>query len=182
MKTLLLCSFTLAMLFPSITPSQVDIGAVAIAPHLARPGVNLHGIAKTVSLDNELNQELAQARSTTARYHSVEAAEADGYVDISFCEPAEGCHWLKPSLLDAHFNPAEPEVLLYVPDDHGRMRLVAVEYLIPIAVSPVAPEGFLGEADEWRKESEGPGLWELTVWIWLDNPDGIFAHHNPRVP
>lgn len=182
MKTLLICSFTLAMLFPSITPSQIDIGAVAIATPTASTGVNLHRRATTVSFNSDLNQELAQARITTARYHSVEAAEADGYVDISFCEPEEGCHWLKPSLLDAQFNPAEPEVLLYVPDDHGRMRLVAVEYLIPIASTSVAPEGFSGDADEWRKESEGPGLWELTVWIWLDNPDGVFAHHNPRIP
>jgi hypothetical protein len=34
----------------------------------------------------------------------------------------------------------------------------------------------------WREDSEGFGLWELNVWLWLDNPDGMFAAKNPRIP
>jgi len=124
--------------------------------------------------------DLAAARQATARFHRVEQAEAEGYVNLNFCEAGEGCHWLKPSLLDGEFDLTQPEILLYVPDGEG-WRLVGVEYAVPLTLSPgVAPEGFAGSADTWREDSEGVGLWELTVWLWLHNPNGMFEQHNPR--
>ena len=133
--------------------------------------------------DNQLSPQtradLAQARAATARYHRVEQAEAEGYINLNFCEEGEGCHWLNPSLLDGVFDPAKPEILLYVQDGDG-WRLVAVEYVVPLSLSEIAPEGFEGECDTWREDSEGVGLWELTVWLWLHNPNGMFEQHNPR--
>lgn len=127
-------------------------------------------------------QELAQARKATARYHDVAAAEADDYVNFNFCESGEGCHYIKFSLLDDKFDPAEPEILLYArAPGEDRLRLVGVEYLVPIALSPEPPEGFTGDTDEWRMDAEGFGLWELNTWIWLHNPEGVFAHDNPRL-
>ena len=137
----------------------------------------------TVNPAAAINEELALARSATAKYHSVEAAEADGYISINFCEPGEGCHWLNLSFIDGTFDPARPEILLYAPDENGRLRLVAVEYVEPIALLPGGPpQGFTGVEDEWREDTEGAGLWELTVWLWLHNPNGMFEQHNPRVP
>ena len=129
-------------------------------------------------------QELARARAATARYHDVAQAEADGYININFCEPGEGCHWLKPSLLDATFDPEQPEILLYAPTPgENRLRLVAVEYLVPLAFSPgTPPAGFTGDADPWREDSEGAGFWETSAWLWFYNPTGIFEQYNPRVP
>lgn len=132
--------------------------------------------------DPALSQELANVRAATAKYHSVEAAEADGYISINFCEPGEGCHWMNPLLIDDTFDPEHPEFLLYAPSENG-WRLVAVEYVVPIALLPGGPpEGFTGDDDQWREDTEGAGLWELTVWTWLHNPNGIFEQHNPRVP
>ena len=128
-------------------------------------------------------QELAQARNATAKYHNLDQAEADGYINIDFCEPGEGCHWLNPSLVDGNFDPEHPEILLYAPGENGVLQLVAIEYVLPLGASPGAPpEGFSGDSDEWREDTEGAGLWELTCWIWLNNPDGLFQQHNPRVP
>jgi len=131
-------------------------------------------------LSPEVLAGLARARKATARFHRVEQAEAEGYINLNFCEEGEGCHWLNPALLDGVFDPDKPEILLYVRDGDG-WRLVAVEYVVPLSLSPgVAPEGFTGDADHWRENSEGVGLWELTAWIWLNNPNGIFEQHNPR--
>jgi len=130
-------------------------------------------------LSAQTRADLARARAATARYHRVEQAEAEGYINLNFCEEGEGCHWLNPALLDGVFDPAKPEILLYVPDGDG-WRLVAVEYVVPLSMSAVAPEGFEGAADTWREDSEGVGLWELTVWLWLHNPNGMFEQHNPR--
>lgn len=130
-------------------------------------------------LSAQTRADLATARAATARYHRVERAEAEGYINLNFCEEGEGCHWLNPSLLDGVFDPAKPEILLYVPDGDG-WRLVAVEYVVPLSLSEGAPAGFEGAADTWREDSEGVGLWELTVWLWLSNPNGLFEQHNPR--
>lgn len=128
-------------------------------------------------------QELARARSATARYHDIAAAEADGYVNFNLYESGEGFHYVKFSLIDGNFDPAEPEMLLYSPvPGEDRLELAGVEYLIPIALSAGAPAGFTGDADQWRNDMEGFGLWELNAWIWLHNPEGMFAHDNPRVP
>jgi len=145
---------------------------------------NALGATTATTFDQQLSAEnladLARARAATARYHRVEQAEAEGYVNLNFCEEGEGCHWLNPALLDGQFDPAKPEILLYVRDGDG-WRLVGVEYVIPLSLSPgVAPEGFSGDADHWREDSEGVGLWELTAWIWLHNPNGMFEQHNPR--
>ena len=129
------------------------------------------------------NRELAQARAATAKYHDIEQAEADGYVNINIYESGEGLHYVNFSLLDANFDPERPEVLLYAPVPHeNRMELVGVEYVIPLTLAASAPAGFTGDADVWRENSEGLGLWELNAWIWLTNSNGIFAFHNPRVP
>ena len=140
-------------------------------------------VATAVDLSAATNQELAQARRGTARYHDIAQAEADGYVNINVYESGEGLHYVNFSLLDANFDPEHPEVLLYAPVPHeNRMELVGVEYVVPLSLSTAAPAGFTGDADVWRENSEGLGLWELNAWIWLNNSNGIFAFHNPRVP
>ena len=123
-------------------------------------------------LSPEVLAGLASARKATARYHRVEQAEAEGYINLNFCEEGEGCHWLNPSLLDGKFDPTKPEILLYIQDGDG-WRLVGVEYVVPLS----NPSGV---SDTWRENSEGVGLWELTAWIWLQNPNGMFEQHNPR--
>jgi hypothetical protein len=108
-----------------------------------------------VSQDNlspEILQQLASARAATAKYHDVSQAEADGYINTGFCEPGEGCHWLKPSLIDDQVDPAQPEILLYVPGPGGSgLQLVALEYIVPLSLSAGAPTGFPGNPDVWRR-------------------------------
>ncbi len=127
-------------------------------------------------------EELAMARSATAKYHDVAQAVADGYINVNDYEPGEGLHYVKPSLIDATFSPDEPEVLLYAPvPNENRLELVAVEYAVPLILTDTAPPGFSGNADVWRRNEE-IGVWELTAWVWLHNSNGMFAHTNPRVP
>jgi hypothetical protein len=122
-------------------------------------------------------QELATAMSSAARYHDVRKALADGYQDIGVVLPNMGRHFLKDGLLDARFEADRPELLVYTPDS---TVLVALEYAVPIALSPSAPEGFQGSADQWVQF--GGTLWTLHAWVWKDNPDGLFNPTNERVP
>jgi len=133
-------------------------------------------------LSSDTHQELAWARAATAKYHNIEQALADGYVQASPDIPGEGFHYVKFSLVDCTFNPEEPEALHYAfAPNENRLQLVGVEYAVPLACG-AAPEGFTGDADEWEWEVGGPPVWSLNAWIWGDNPDGIFADLNPLVP
>ena len=129
----------------------------------------------------KLQTELAQVRSATERYHNIANALDDEYLDIELYAANQGWHYLKGSLVDATFDLEKPELLIYAPSPNGGLRLVAVEYAVPVALSPDAPEGFTGEEDEWHINEEF-GLWVLHTWVWYYNPDGMFYPTNPRVP
>ena len=131
-------------------------------------------------LSAQARKEIAAARAATARYHDINAALADGYIDVSFCMPNMGFHYARPDLIgDGVFDPSQPEILVYAPSPTAKkMRLVALEYAVPLPLSDDPPEGFDGLFDFWF-EDLGFDLWTLHAWVWLQNPDGIFAKNNP---
>lgn len=127
-----------------------------------------------------VDRELANVEAATASYATIDAALAAGYADIDVVMQNMGHHYLNADLLDATFQVDQPEILVYAPDAGGTMRLVAVEYAVPFALAEVAPEGFTGDADQWDR-NETFELWTLHAWVHRDNPDGVFASHNPTV-
>jgi hypothetical protein len=132
--------------------------------------------------DAELQQDLALARSATAIYHNVDRAIADGYMRAGDSVPGEGIHYANFALIDGNFEIERPESLIYMEGPNGQLRLAGVEYLVLQEFSTEAPDGFSGDEDVWRDNSEGLQSWELNVWIWLHNPDGMFAAKNPELP
>ena len=131
------------------------------------------------SLSAITNQELAAARSATAKYHDFDNADNEGYEFLQ-CVPGEGLEYVNWSIVDCNFDPEHTEALHYIEQDNG-LKLVGVEYVIPVACTATAPEGFTGDADEWESEAEGLPIWALRVALWLPNPEGMFAEHNPRI-
>lgn len=125
--------------------------------------------------------QLEEVREATFRYVDVDAAVADGYVDIGAFVPGMGWHYVNSDRIDSRFKAERPEILVYADDPcGGKRRLVAVEYAIPLPLSRKAPAGFDGRADVWESD-EALGLWTLHAWVWEYNPDGVFAPFNPRV-
>lgn len=135
---------------------------------------------------NELwQQELEQLREAVSPYDEIDNAIAGGY-DNEFTgyRMQMGYHYLKASLLDSKFEVEKPEVVMYAPDAEGSLQFVGVEYAVPIVDMdnpPPAPEGFTGDADVWEINTEF-NVWTLHVWVGLENPQGIFASHNPNLP
>ena len=125
--------------------------------------------------------ELVQARAASARYLDIRNAVKDGYEDIKVPVENMGDHFMKREIVDAVFNVRKPELLVYSKDEYGRFTLGAVEYAVPIDLSPNAPpEGFTGSGDVWDR-NEDFGLWLLHAWVWKHNPDGVFNPTNPLV-
>ena len=168
--------------FAALAGVTLLCGEAASSVCTAAPALSAHEDEHERRLPAATRRELARARRATAKYHDISAAIADGYADINVFIPNMGFHYLKSSILDAEFDPARPELLVYAQDlCEGRMRLVAVEYVVPTSLTAVAPEGFTGDSDHWHRQDQF-GLWTLHAWIWFRNPDGVFAELNPRVP
>lgn len=137
-------------------------------------------ITKVDTLSTETNRELARARAATAKYHNFDRAYDEGYSFLA-CVPGEGLEYVNWSIVDCNFDIEHPEALHYIPEGNN-LRLVGVEYVIPVACTASAPEGFTGDNDEWEFMAEGLPIWSLRAAIWLPNDNGMFAEHNPRIP
>jgi hypothetical protein len=156
-------------------------------------------LAVSASVVFAATSDLATVRQATAKYHRLKVAEADGFVPLFDCivDPAQpskgamGVHYIKPDRFDSELDLREPEVLVYEPLANGGMRLVATEYIIPAAAWPpvgAPPPVFLGQALKYKttmgKYGKDDGIepyYELHIWAWKHNPNGMFADWNPRV-
>lgn len=159
----------------AVTPAGEEIPTSAAGS--AQKGSN--GFGNYNGLDPQTVWELQQAKIATARYNNFDNAIADGYVDINVIVPEMGYHFLRMEHLNATFEYDKPEILVYNKEENGRMKLVAVEYAVPIAASANAPAGFTGNNDQWSVY-EGV-LWTLHAWIWEYNPEGVFNPTNPLI-
>lgn len=134
--------------------------------------------------------ELVAVRLSTAEFRNPEAAQAAGYdllpgLDHCFNNPgvgAMGYHYIDASSLDLSLEPTRPEAIVYAPMPDGRLKLVAVEYIVPAepwdAAGNSAPPSLFGQQ---LHLNEALGVYVLHAWIWLGNPAGVFADWNPNV-
>ncbi|HEU4566237.1 MAG TPA: hypothetical protein VFS05_16360 [Gemmatimonadaceae bacterium] len=143
---------------------------------------------KEDTLSPDVRRQLAALRAATGRFHRYDAALEAGYdfrfMDMCMVDESPerlggmGYHQVDTLLLDGKVDVATPEALMYEPQPNGQLRLVGVEYVIPAAAwtGPGKPTLF---GREFRENQFG--LWALHVWIWEDNPSGMFKDWNPRV-
>jgi hypothetical protein len=144
--------------------------------------------ADNTAVQNKINAEIRQA---TAHYQQVERAEADGYAadPEGHCVPGMGIHYVNMAhIMDGVVDPSKPEVLVYEPMKNGRLKLVAVEFIVVAGPWDAAHAGppMLGsqEFDDHRPPgSPGPPFphYQLHAWVWKNNPAGIYKPFNPTV-
>ena len=139
---------------------------------------------------------LRDVRRATARFHSIRAAEKAGY-QLGYVEPflldgciahptdgAMGYHWFDhDAIADPRVDAHRPEALVYAPTSDGRLRLAAVEGVVPKSVREAA-----GNTDpptlfdqELHILNQALGWYILHAWVWKANPSGVFADWNPQV-
>jgi len=137
-----------------------------------------------------VESDLGAARRASAKYQEFDRALEDGFQLLFECisnptEGAMGFHYIRPDRFDGTLKLTEPEAVLYEQQPSGRMRLVAIEYVIPASAWTASePPTFLGQTFKY-KTTVGPHdvdpYYELHVWLWKNNPSGVFADWNPRV-
>jgi hypothetical protein len=132
-----------------------------------------------------MQRELAELRRVSAPFHDFARAVEAGYAaPITPCWEhrtlgAMGYHYGNPDLIDGTVSLLEPELLMYEPGPGGHMRLVGMEYIVPIdAWEGDSPPTLLGQ--EMHPHASLP-IYKLHLWLWRDNPRGTFADWNPQV-
>ena len=163
----------------------VVLGAVALTPAGFAVRSSRAAALAQDECSPECREELAMARAATAKYHNVEKALEDGYVQASPCVAnptgAMGFHYVNFSLVaDADIDASQPEALLYLPNESGKLKLVGVEYVRVFTPTAERPTLF-------GREFDGPAFflnppqYNLHVWLWKHNPSGMFAPFNPTL-
>jgi hypothetical protein len=135
-----------------------------------------------------------EVRLGTQDFRNPAAAGAAGYGSTGSCVTgpevgAMGIHYANGALIeDGMLDPQRPELLIYE-QRGGRLRLVGVEFLVladqwnaanPGGAPPVLMGQhfhYVGTPNRYRL----PAFYELHVWAWRDNPNGMFVDWNPSV-
>ncbi len=143
--------------------------------------------------------DLARLRAGTAVFHDFTHALETGFMEVSgnnecVAHPGgggKGIRYVHPERYGTPgIDPTRPEILLYLPHPEGRMELVGVEFAVDAQVwhgahgADAAPELAGVGYDPPDPEASDPFLasaYTLSIWLWKENPQGMFAPFNPRV-
>jgi hypothetical protein len=147
---------------------------------------------------SDVGSQLAVIRQSTAKYNRVENAIADGYVSFPVADIPGGVDALYVNLAAGYDGPPEsggipgvlkleqPEGLGYLKLPNGELRLASVFFFKPYASWP-APGTTVEPTEDppvWLGHEPvanvNIGSWEMEVWVWVYNPNGLFDFVNPR--
>jgi hypothetical protein len=153
---------------------------------------------------DDLASKLDAVRAATSKYRDVSVAQAEGFRFVVRELPGMGAHFVQVSnARSTTFDPTRPNMLLYK-QKSGGWELLAVGYIVSKESFPQPPEYFPGAhwhshqslcifssgsvglmpEDECRSKGgywiDDTG-WMLHVWLYAENPSGIFSELNPAV-
>ena len=144
---------------------------------------------------------LAATRAALDKYQDPIAAIRDGYFstlgcvdypkggtgmgEMAYKPGGMGVHFLNAALIGPTLDSLKPQVLIYEPAG-DRLRLVAAEWFVPMAIAKEAPMIF-GTRLDGPMEGHEPVIpaalhhWDLHVWLWKANPNGLMHATNSNV-
>jgi hypothetical protein len=172
--------------------------AMVVIPTVAFAGADKAG-HDMAAHDAGLQDELAQVRRVTARFHDLDAALEAGYelgwVNGSGVRIINGCvahptagamgyHYFNRELMDdLAVDVSKPEVLVYESAPNGGRKLVAVEWVArgPNSNPPGVSEAPSVLGMHMHILVPAVGFYIMHAWVWKPNPAGMFADWNPEV-
>jgi hypothetical protein len=148
-------------------------------------GPGPHGSDIRAAHGPEVADAVEQIRRATAHFQDLELAVAAGYSrDGGAClehppEGAMGYHHMNRAWMDDVLELERPEILNFERSADGGYELTGVEYIVPrSAWTASEPPSILGQE---LRTAPGMDIWYLHVWVWRENPNGLFADWNPSV-
>jgi hypothetical protein len=98
---------------------------------------------------------------------------------------AMGVHFINMALVGPKLDSTKPQVLLYEPVG-DKLVLTGAEWFVPTELAKTPPT-ILGHQLMGPMEGHAPIMpaelhhWDLHVWLWKDNPNGMFSATNSAV-
>lgn len=110
--------------------------------------------------------------SVAQRYRSLtpQQAMALGYQPVGACQQNTGQVYLNQALVDNRFDAMVPEAFTF--DRQGRP--LAAHYLM------LADQPFMAYGQQFQSSSLVQGAQQLSVWLFQQNPNGLFAMQSTR--
>ena len=148
-----------------------------------------------------LTPELQNVRALLDKYSDPIAAIYDGYLSTVACVEypkgaAEGTmryaaggmgvHFINPGYVAPTLDPSKPQVLIYEPVG-DKLVLVAAEWFVPAQLAGATRPAIFGQELQGPMEGHKPLMpadahhYDLHVWLWKTNPEGVFSPTNPAV-
>ena len=147
----------------------------------------------TGEISPDISKLVDNVRQTTAGFRDFASIADAGYGKFLDCFVNNqiggmGQHYVNGDLAgDDQLDPMKPEVLVYEPTEDGDMILVALEYIVfanawdPDNTGRTAPVLFDQPFHLETEIPDTPPVWSLHLWLYTDNPEGLFADFNPLV-
>ncbi|WP_270938399.1 hypothetical protein [Falsiroseomonas oryzae] len=167
--------------------------ALAAAPVAAHPGHD-HGPQHRPSTPAgapTLPPALEEVRAALDKYQDPLVAVRDGYAStvgcVAYANGAMGVHFLNVQNIGPTPDPFRPPLLVYEPAGGGRLRLVAAEWFVPLATGITERPTLFGRPFDGPMAGHEPLMptelhhYDLHVWLWKENPAGLFNATNPNV-
>ena len=148
-----------------------------------------------------MTPELESVRKLLDKYNYPIAAVRDGFysslgcisypngvVDGSMKYPkgAMGVHFINMGNVGPKLDPSKPQVLIYEPVG-DKLKLVAAEWFMPTQLANGTAPTIFGQTLGGPMEGHQPVMpaelhhYDLHVWLWKANPEGVFSPTNPAV-
>jgi len=148
-----------------------------------------------------LPAELAGVRARLDKYQDPIVAIYDGYLSTVGCieypkggsegamryaAGGMGVHFFNPGYVGPTLDPSKPQVLIYEPSG-DKLQLVAAEWYVPVDLAGSSRPTIFGKELGGPMEGHQPLMpagmhhYDLHVWLWKRNPEGVFSPTNPAV-
>ena len=137
----------------------------------------------------KLSAELEAARANLERFQDPIVAVREGYLSTHVCtgyaDGGMGVHFINMATVGPKVDPKVPQVLIYEPQGEG-LKLVAAEWFVPVAAAKEKPSVF-NQPFDGPMDGHEPLMpkelhhYDLHVWLWKENPSGVFNAVNPNV-
>ena len=176
------------------SPRFARLAACALLVSVAAPGA-VRAQAPT------LTPQLDSVRKLLDKYNDPVVAVYDGFYSTLGCieypqGATEGSMQYAPGGMGVHFlnlanvgptlDPAKPQVLIYEPVG-DKLKLVAAEWFSPADLVKGDAPTIFSKSLQGPMEGHQPLMpagfhhYDLHVWLWKENPSGVFSPTNPAI-
>jgi hypothetical protein len=154
-------------------------------------------VATAIATAARSNSPTAAAEEATKQFKDLSAALEAGYGEFRDAAGIAcidlpgvggmGIHYVNGALLDTVLDPTRPEALVYDPRESGKLKLVALEYIVfkdAWDATHLEPPSMFGREFDFTPSPNRygiPAFYALHAWIFKNNRAGELEPWNPKV-